>query len=304
MSLPLHPTQMVHTIDLHFLGNEQAIASYLIETNVGPILIETGPHSTFSTLKKGIEKLGFRLEDIKHVFLTHIHLDHAGAAWAFAETGAKIYVHPFGLQHLLDPGKLMASAARIYQDQMERLWGTMKAIPEDQLIAVDHKETISLGEHEITSWHTPGHATHHIAWQFSTFIMSGDVGGVKINNGIVVPPCPPPDINLEDWSASIELIKKLNPTSLYLTHYGKVDKPNEHLDALEKQLYDWANWMKPKYEAGEAVEKVVPEFQAYVKQQLHESGIVGAEYEKYEAANPSWMSVAGLMRYWKKKLSN
>ena len=132
---------MIHVLDLHFKV-ESAIASFLVETSEGPILIETGPHSTFEFLKKGLEKHGYQPSDVKHVFLTHIHFDHAGAAWAFAETGAKVYVHPFGYKHLLDPSKLYNSAKRIYGDEMETLWGDMKSIPEDQLFAVEDKTEI------------------------------------------------------------------------------------------------------------------------------------------------------------------
>ena len=109
---------MIHILDLKFLDNDLTIAAFLVETSEGPILIETGPHSTFQQLSSEIQRVGFQVEDVKHVFLTHIHLDHAGAAWAFAEMGATIYVHPFGYKHLQNPVKLMESAKRIYQNQI------------------------------------------------------------------------------------------------------------------------------------------------------------------------------------------
>lgn len=293
---------MIYTIDLKFGGVEKAIAAFLVDTGAGLALIETGPHSTLPNLEKGIQTAGYQLSDVKHVFLTHIHLDHAGAAWYFAkENGANIYVHPFGYPHLLKPERLMNSARQIYQEQMDSLWGEMNPIAANQLFAIDHEEEIKVGNLSFKSWHTPGHAVHHIAWQLDTALFAGDVAGVKINNGLVVPPCPPPDINIEDWQGSIELIKGLELDRIFLTHFGEVRSIATHLDELESQLLDWANWMKPHWEAGANVQELTPKFQAYVANQLKEAGIVGEGLEKYERANPSWMSVAGLMRYWKKR---
>ena len=292
---------MIHAIDLHFLGHEHTIASYLIETDEGPVLVETGPHSTIGFLEKGLSQYGYQLSDIKKVFLTHIHLDHAGAAWAFAKNGAKIYVHPFGAKNMADPSRLMESARRIYQDRMDELWGEMNAIPTDQLHEVADEEVFNLGNVHLKAWHTPGHAKHHIAWQLGNSLFTGDVAGVKIDKGIVVPPCPPPDINIEHWVASINLIRKINPKKLHLTHYDAITNVDDHLDSLEAILWDWANWMKVPFEEGRSVEDVTPEFMKYVAGQLRDGGLGEHEIEQYEAANPSWMSVAGLLRYWKKK---
>ena len=116
---------MVHIIDLHF-QMDHTIASFVVETAEGPVVIETGPHSVYPQLVSGLQKLGYQPADVKHVLLTHIHFDHAGAAWAFAEQGATVYVHPRGWKHLQDPTRLYNSAKRIYQDQMETLWGDMQ----------------------------------------------------------------------------------------------------------------------------------------------------------------------------------
>ena len=293
---------MIHTLDLHFQGHEHTIAAFLVETYDGPILFETGPYSTYPYLEKGLSKFGYTLYDIEHVFLSHIHLDHAGASWALAANGANIYVHPFGAPHLAAPERLMESARRIYKDQMDVLWGAMNPIEADKLIEVAHQETFQIGGLTVKAWHTPGHAVHHIAWQIKDVLLTGDVAGVKIKNGIVVPPCPPPDINLEDWTDSIQLIRDvIRPSSLYLTHYGQVTAVNAHLDELEWILRDWANWIKPHWEAGTDPATVTPLFQAYTHQQLVNAGISTTDLDRYEAANPSWMSVAGLMRYWRKK---
>ncbi len=291
---------MIHTIDLRFQGIDSAIAAFLIETSDGPVLIETGPYSTFPYLKKGIEKLGFSISDIKHVLLSHIHFDHAGAAWAFAEQGANIYLHPIGAPHLADPSKLWNSAKRIYQDQMETLWGEMKPIDPNLLKPIEHNTSLTIGNTTFISWHTPGHAIHHTAWQMEKHLFAGDVAGVKIGNGMVVPPCPPPDINLEDWMSSIALIRQLKIEHLYLTHYGLIEEIDAHLDSLENCLNDWSEWIKPYAISNTSVQEIVPLFQKYVANQLKDFGISDAGIIQYEAANPSWMSVAGLIRYWKK----
>ncbi len=292
---------MLRTLDLNFQGIEKTIASFLIETSEGPILIETGPHSCFKQLQKLVASYHYRLSDIQHVFITHIHLDHAGGAWALAERGAKVYLHPFGVTHMADPTKLWKSAQLIYGDKMEFLWGKMEAIKEDQLRPVTHGESINIGEHTITAWHTPGHANHHIAWQVGNEIFCGDVAGVKIGRGPVVPPCPPPDINLEKWYDSIALIKNLQPEKLHLTHFGEITEVEAHLNEQWEILNNWAQWIKPRFENNELPQEIIPEFQKYTAQQLKALGLNELEIKKYETANPSWMSVAGLLRYWKKK---
>lgn len=295
---------MIHPIDLKFLGHEHTIAAFLIETDEGPVLIETGPYSTFENLDQGLAEHGYTTDDITKVFLTHIHFDHAGAAWAFAEKGAIIYVHPFGAKNMEDPSRLVESATRIYGEKMDELWGAMKPIPKDLLYEVADGEAFDLGDVVLKAYHTPGHARHHIAWQLNDTIFTGDVAGVKIDKGIVVPPCPPPDINIEDWINSINILRELNPTSFYLTHFDKVTDTSAHLDQLENILWDWANWMKAQWESGKSHEEITPLFMKYVAGQLAKGGLGKEEIAQYEAANPSWMSVAGLIRYWKKKSEN
>ncbi len=292
---------MYHTLDLHFQNYEHAIASFCIESDDGLILIESGPYSTFKSLKSELEGKGLSIDDVKHVLLTHIHFDHAGAAWALAEKGANIYLHPFGSTHLQDPTKLVASATQIYGDQMDTLWGKMKVISEENIRIVEHLEVLQIGGKTFTSLHTPGHAKHHIAWQHKDVIFTGDVAGVKINGGPVVPPCPPPDINIEDWIKSIDLIIKRNPKRLVLTHFGEITNIELHMDQLKAILEDWSGWMKEKWESGLSNEQITPLFMKYTSNQLKENGVSEIGTKQYEAANPSWMSVAGLVRYWKKK---
>lgn len=292
---------MYHTLDLHFQNYDHAIASFLIESDDGPILIESGPYSTFGSLEKGLAKHGYQIQDVKHVLLSHIHFDHAGAAWAFAEQGATVYLHPFGADHMHDPTKLVASATMIYGDQMDTLWGKMEGIPKKNLKVVNHNEVVKIGGQIFTALHTPGHAKHHIAWHWKDIIFTGDVAGVKIEGGPVVPPCPPPDINLEDWLHSIETVLSKNPNTLVLTHYGEQPNPTIHMTELKEILTDWSHWIKKKWQEGLTNEEITPLFMDYTSRQLRDRGVSELGIKQYEAANPSWMSVAGLVRYWKKQ---
>lgn len=293
--------EKINIIDLNFLEEKQTIAAFLVESEGGPVLVETGPESTWPQLESGINRLGYQISDIKHVLLSHIHFDHAGAAWKMAAAGARVYVHPLGLPHLASPERLWQSAAKIYGDDMDRLWGEMRPIPTNRLQEVRQGEKLELGGLEFKALHTPGHAIHHIAWQLGEVLFTGDVAGVKINKGPVVPPCPPPDIHIEAWKESIALLKKSAPKQLYLTHYGVVENPENHLVALEEIIMDWANWMKPYYDQNADPQKITPKFMEYTRNMLVESGVSEPDIHKYESANPSWMSVAGLMRYWKLK---
>lgn len=289
----------IQIIDLHFQDATQTIAAFLIRTSEGPVLIETGPMSTWGWLERGLATQGLTPADIRHVLLTHIHLDHAGAAWKLAELGARIYVHPKGRDHLADPSKLVSSATQIYGDAMDSLWGPMQAIPAEQLYLPEDGVPLVFGDVSITPWFTPGHAVHHIAYQFGDWVFTGDVGGVKINGGPVVPPCPPPDIDLGKWDASVEQLLRLRPKGLFLTHYGLVTDVAEHFDRLGESLHGWADWMKPHYDASTPVDVVTKAFIDYTTAAYRADGLSDDDIRLYEHANPGWMSVTGLLRYWK-----
>lgn len=293
-------TPPIHVLDLEFIEPE-AIAAFLVETREGPVLVECGPHSVFHQLEAALGRHGYRPEDVRHVFLSHIHFDHAGAAWALAQQGAIIHVHPAGYKHLLDPSRLYHSASRIYGDQMERLWGRMEGIAEAQMKASEAGRAVQVGEWQFIPWFTPGHAVHHIAWQVGKAVFTGDVGGCRIGSGPAVPPCPPPDIDVEAWQDSIRLLRGLDADTFYLTHFGAYTDIGPLLDGLESRLLDWAGWMRPYAEQQRPAEELVPLFQAYVAQQLREAGAGEADLAKYEAANPAFMSVGGLLRYWGRK---
>lgn len=297
----------IHTLDLQFLGIPASIAAFVVEGPEGLVLVESGPASTLPHLATMMAENGWEMADFQHIFLTHIHFDHAGAAWAFADKGARIYVHPKGLPHLAQPEKLYQSAKMIYGDDMERLWGEMRPIPVQLLHAPEHGEIIEVAGLQAVAWHTPGHAVHHIAWEFrdkatgESALFTGDVAGVRMANGPVMPPCPPPDIQVEDWQASIQLMRDLPVSRLFLTHFGEIQDKKSHLDELEKRLLAWANWIKPFAQKQVPANAIVPDFQAFVQKQLIEAGVSAEHLPRYEAANPAFMSVAGLLRYWKKR---
>lgn len=290
---------MIHILDLHDRA-PRVIAAFLLETQAGPVLFETGPESRFSVLLDGLNALGYAASDIRHVFVTHIHLDHAGAAWRLAERAATIYVHPKGAPHLVDPSKLWASATRIYGDQMEALWGQMGYVPEGQIEILQDGDTVRIGEVAIQALETPGHAYHHHAYRIGDMLIGGDITGVKIGRGPVLPPCPPPEIHIELWRESLAKLRTLNLRRIYLTHFGQTEDVEAHLSALEAKLLEWADWMKERLKAGLTREQIVPEFEAYVAATLRAAGLSDEEVQEYEFADPSWMSVDGLVRYWNK----
>lgn len=296
---------LITPLDLKFQHLDSAIAAFVVKGPEGYVLVECGPASTLPALEQGLAGLGLTLADIRHVFVSHIHFDHAGAAWACAQNGATIYVHPKGAPHLAAPEKLYNSAKMIYGEAMDTLWGAMHPIPEARLYAPTHGEKIAAAGLVFTAWYTPGHAVHHIAWQVealdgTTTLFAGDVAGVRIGTGPVVPPCPPPDIHVGDWLESIALIRQLPVETIWLTHFGQINDKAGHLDALEAELSAWATWMRPYAEQKASPENVTPLFMAFVKERYRAVGMSEADVERYEAANPAFMSVAGLLRYWTK----
>jgi len=276
------------------------ISSFLIPHKDGLVVVESGPHSTIPNLEKGIQKLGYELKDITHVLLTHIHLDHAGGAWYLAEQGAKVYVHPKGYKHMCNPEKLLASAQKLYGDLMDQLWGTLKPINENQLFEVADNEVIDINGLSFTSHYTPGHAIHHIAWQLNDVVFTGDVAGIRLNQGPIVPP----DINIEDWYTSIERLLSLeNISTYYLTHGGKITDCERHLEELKSVLDAYSSFILEHYKKQTPKQELIELFTEFSKDQLVKNGGEGETLKRYENSNPSFMAVSGLWRYWKKKFA-
>lgn len=289
----------IKTIDLNFFSPE-TIASYLLETSEGPVLMETGPDTTFGNLEAGLSRLGYAPADVKHVFVTHIHLDHSGAAWRFAEAGSTVYVHPRGAPHLVDPEKLVKSATMIYGDRMDELWGRVRGMDGDRVVALGDAESVSVGGLEIKAFDTPGHAGHHNAYLVRGVLFTGDVAGCRISAGPVIPPTPPPEINVEKWHASIDRIREISPDTLYPTHFGGFSDVDAQLNALSDRLDEWTRWVGERISAGRTEEDMKEEFRAYSREIFDGEGADEELYAKYELSDPYWMNLGGLARYWRK----
>ena len=291
---------MIHVLDTRWQGQEGVIAVFALPHEGGVALVEAGPEVAFPRVVAELRALGYALQDVTDVFLTHIHLDHAGAAWRFAEAGARIHVHPRGYRHLADPSRLVASARRIYGERMEALWGRMEAVPENRLVAVRDGERVRVGGRTLVAHETPGHAKHHHAWALEDAVFTGDVAGVRLGGGPVLPPCPPPDIELEAWQASIAKLRALPAGTLYLTHFGVYRDKGPVLEELKARLSDWGAWVRDRLKEGLSPEAMVPLFEAKVREELAAAGLGEEAIARYEAANPSAYSVYGLLRYWLK----
>ena len=288
----------IHTLDLDFFRAE-TIAAYLVEADGRLALVETGPDSTWPHLVAALAKHGARPSDVKDVLVTHVHLDHAGAAWRLARAGANVWVHPRGAPHMADPSKLLASAKRIYKEKMDSLWGTLEAIPADRLRLTEDGADIPVGDSRIRVIETPGHAIHHNAYLLDGNVFTGDVGGVAIGDGPNLPPTPPPDIDLPTWARSVERIKAARPDAFYPTHFGRHGDVAGRLDEMMEELHTWAGFVRSGLDAGKDEPAIVPEFDAWLTDRLLAKGVGAAGLDAYKTALPFAMNVTGLVRYWK-----
>ncbi len=287
-------------IDLNFFTTE-TIASYVIETGEGPILIETGPETVFENLKSGLSDLGYAPSDVKHVFVTHIHLDHSGGAWRLAETGSTIYVHPVGAPHIIEPEKLMKSATRIYgEDNMKRLWGEVGGIDKERVVTIEDGQSINIGGVEIRVVETAGHAGHHHCYLIENALFTGDTAGCLMAGGPMIPATPPPEIHLEKWNASIDKMKEISPDVLYLTHFGGYTDVGPMLDAAAEKIEEWSEWIGQRVSAGKSDKEVTEEFGAFFSEIFEREGVNEEVYKKYDLMAPYHMNAGGLIRYWKK----
>jgi glyoxylase-like metal-dependent hydrolase (beta-lactamase superfamily II) len=292
---------VIHILDTRHLGRAGIIASTALETNEGLVLFDTGPESTFENLSAELRKIGFAAEEVRHVFLSHIHFDHAGAAWRFAELGATIYVHPRGAPHLIDPAKLIASATRLYGDDMERLWGRIAPVPEERVRILQDNDVVRVAPFELRAIATPGHASHHHVYHWDDNIFGGDVAGVRLGGGPPAPPFVPPELDIEAWQESIEKIRALNPVKLFLPHFGLVKGPiSAHLDELGKRVHRWSVWFRDRIRAGQDEQQMTQAFARDVAEELRAAGATEEETLDYEYADPSFMAVSAAVRYWRK----
>lgn len=292
-------------IDLHFLGESGLIAAGVLHGRLGAALIDPGPSTTLDRLTAGLGEAGVALDDVRAILLTHIHLDHAGSTGRLAGMcpNAEIYVHERGAPHMIDPSKLVASARRLYQEDMDRLWGEILPVPAGRVRALGESAHLEIVGHEIDVKWTPGHAWHHVSYFFpaSRIAFVGDTAGLCRPSGkLVVPPTPPPDIDLEAWRESTERILAWEPDTLFLTHFGPQAAPRVHFQDLWRRIDDWservrAALVKPGTDAERAAR-----FQQDVSDDI--ARLAGrAEAQSYERAGRFDFSYAGLARYWRGK---
>jgi glyoxylase-like metal-dependent hydrolase (beta-lactamase superfamily II) len=270
-------------IDVQHLGRERVIGCW----QVGDVLVDPGPSSCLPTL---LTVLGS--ERPRALLLTHIHLDHAGATGSLVErwSDLEVYVHERGAPHMIDPSRLLESARRLYGRDMDRLWGETVPVPERNVTVLHGGETLLGGAFEVA--YTPGHASHHVSYLHDRTAFVGDAGGVRIvQDGLTVPPTPPPDIDVEAWHESIERIRAWAPERLAITHFGAYEDVEAQLTELSARLDDWAERAREQDLDG-FIAGVDAEIEARADSRFHPA---------YTQAAPPEQLYAGLERYWRKR---
>src|SRR5215210_1156891 len=292
----------VETIDLNFLGTERVIASFLLIGGGSAAIVETGPTTCLEHLEGGLEANGVSPEDVREVFLTHIHLDHAGASGHLAESlpNATFYVHELGYPHLADPSKLVKSATRIYGERMEELWGDARPVPEERLVVLGDGEEVEAAGGRLVAHDTPGHAYHHLAYlePDSGALFTGDVAGIRLpGQSYIRPPTPPPEIDVEAWIQSINYIRRIAPASLWPTHFGSYQDVGRHLGELEQRLQDWLLFVEGQMDDGADREEISDQLKAKGDAEMLAEGSEITQSERYDLAGTYSMLTDGLMRY-------
>ena len=271
-------------IDLHHQGAERIIASYALETDDGIALFDCGPSTTIPALEAGLADQGLTLNEIRHLLLSHIHLDHAGAAGTLVRAHPHLQVHvsSIGAPHLVDPSRLERSARRLYGDTFDVLWGELAPVPEANVHIVGDRVV------GLECFPTPGHASHHMCYlDRDGTLFAGDAAGVRITPGkYVMPPMPPPELDVGAWDETIAMLEERDPERLALIHFGVFGDVQRHLADLRLELYDWADYVR-----GGASEE---EFGSYVRAELENAG---EDVSQYDVAMPLWQSYRGLERW-------
>ncbi len=294
--------ERVWAIDLGFQGWDQVIYAYLLAAPDELALIETGPASTVPALRAGIRAAGFDPEQLRKIFVSHIHLDHSGGAGAIMrdQPEVQVFVHPVGAPHLIDPSRLVNSAARLYGDRMDALWGEVVPVPEARVAPLNDGETVEAAGHVLSALFTPGHASHHVAYWDPDLgaVFTGDVGGVRMpGSPYALPPAPPPELAPDEWVLSTERLRQSGPRRLYLTHGGPFDDVDEHIGQLMPNLDTVEAICRDAMLAGADDEAVTALIQAHTEQRIvpalsDDPGIV----QRYGWAAPSFLSTLGFRR--------
>jgi glyoxylase-like metal-dependent hydrolase (beta-lactamase superfamily II) len=271
-------------IDLRHLGHERVIAAYLLDTPDGPALFDCGPATTVATLRTELARHGLAVADLRHLLLSHIHLDHAGAAGVLAREnpGLAVHVSVVGAPHLVDPSRLERSARRLYGGSFDTLWGGLVPIPE-QNVRVTTERVL-----DFDCFPTPGHATHHVCYLRDGLLLAGDAAGVRIDPAVrVIPPTPPPDIDIEAWDATLDEIERRAPDRLALIHFGVFGDVSRHLGELRERLHHDSELV----EHGATEEDFAAASRA----------LLGDDAGRFEHAVPATQCYQGLARYWERR---
>jgi glyoxylase-like metal-dependent hydrolase (beta-lactamase superfamily II) len=278
-------------MDLLHEGVERVIGVYLLETDDGLALNDCGPSTCIPALEERLAERGLALTDLRHLLLSHIHLDHAGAAGALVRKhpGLQVHVSEIGAPHLVDPTTLERSARRLYGDEFDTLWGELAPVPQENVHVVG-AEVVGLA-----CFPSPGHASHHVCYlSREGTLYAGDAAGVRIvPDRHIMPVSPPPDIDLDAWERTIDEIELRAPERLALIHFGVVEQPREHLRRLRRQLRLWAQRVRQ----GMSEEEFIDAARADLEEEV-------ADAPYYERAAPLWQSYRGLRRYWDKQLQS
>ena len=292
-------------LDTNWVGRPHSVAAALLESNGHRAIIDPGPESTYATLRERLHSRGLSVAQLDAILLTHIHLDHAGASGSLVRENPRlvVYVHTRGAPHMIDPSRLLASAVRLWPDNLHQLFGETLPVPKENLQILDGGETLTLGARKLEVAYTPGHASHHASYfdpaQGVAFV--GDTTGIRIDNGpYILPATPPPDISLEIWENSFTTILARRPSRLFLTHFGYVENPAEHIDEFRRRLHRWAELaaetLRYASSESEAKEAFVSRAQAEMKECL---GPAEADHHAFTARLD--LSFLGLARYLHKR---
>jgi glyoxylase-like metal-dependent hydrolase (beta-lactamase superfamily II) len=295
----------ITALDTNWTGRPRSVAAALLESNGHRAIIDPGPASTLATLREQLRSRGLSVADLDAIILTHIHLDHAGATGSLVRENPRlaVYVHKNGAPHMTDPAKLLASAARLWGDDLPILFGETLPVPSENLRILEGGETLQLGARKLDVVYTPGHASHHVSYfdDAAGAAFVGDTTGIRIENGpFILPATPPPDIDLGLWDASFAAILARRPARLFLTHYGFSGDPAAHIAQYRERLHRWAavaeEILRSATDDSAALNAFVARCRAEMEQTL---GVAEAEHHAFTAG--LHLSFLGLARYLRKR---
>lgn len=294
----------VHTIDLKFQGAPGVIAAYLLESGGEIALIETGPGSTLERLCEGILECAVALERVKKVFVTHVHLDHAGAVGWWANRGAQVFCHPRAERHLIEPSRLIDGARQVYGAAFDSLWGEMIPAPKERVTVLRDGDEIVFGDERVVAIETPGHARHHHAFAIHDMCFTGDVAGVRLEDAAYLSvAAAPPQFELEPYLQSVNRLREFEFGRLYLTHFGGVDDPRGHLKRYEERLKEVADEARRSIVLGLGEDEWRERFEVGEREHCFSVGGSTEVWGRYQVVNGTSMCADGL-RNWAISESN